>query len=200
MKKLLGVSVALLMLVSSCGNKKHKKHTGIKKEERIEIVPFYKNVAYVKDLHLIDTNQFLVEPEEFLTEAQFDVFTRSMWMLIRDPKAKVYPDFPFSKPYNREELKERFVYCDSMAQVDENDQQIGKAFWACDSITIMNNLARITFYESWYLNTKTNLIEKETLGYSMWSYVKEKEAFREMFVVFRDETAAKKCELYEFSP
>jgi len=198
MKKTIGIALLLFVVLASCG-RKHKAKKEIK-EERIEITPFYKNVAFVKDLHRIDTNIFLVEPEEFLSAEQFNTFTKSLWMLIRNPQSKVYPGASsVSKPWTAEELGERFMYCDSVVQVDENDQPIGKAFWACDSTTIMDNIARITFYESWYLNTRTNLIEKETLGYSAWSYVKDKEAFREMFIVFRDEEAAKKCELYEFS-
>ena len=63
----------------------------------------------------------------------------------------------------------------------------------------MNEISRIIFFESWYLNTKTNLIEKETLGYSVWQYVKDKEAYRELFVVFRDEKAIKKAKKYYFN-
>jgi hypothetical protein len=198
MKKALYILIAVAAFVS-CGRKHKTKHVS-DKQERIEIVPFYKNKVYLQDLHLIDTNQFLVEPEEFLTREQYGKFTNSMWKLIRNPKNKAFPGaMSFTKPHTREDLMERFIECDSVVQVDENDQPIGKPYWACDSTARMNNIALIYFYESWYLNTKTNLIEKETLGYSIWNYVKEKEAFREMFVVFRDEAAAKKCELYEFS-
>jgi TPP-dependent 2-oxoacid decarboxylase len=199
MKKIIAIPFILLVLFSSCGNKKHKKHSAAK-EMRIEIVPFYKNVVYIKDLHLIDTNMFLVEPEEFLSKEQFLKFTEAMWKVIRDPKSKAYGGSTvYNKAYTAEQLRERFVYCDSVVQVDENNNEIGKAFWACDSTFLMDGVSRITFYESWYLNTKTNLIEKETLGYSVWNYVKDKEAFREMFIIFRDPEAALKCEKFEFS-
>jgi hypothetical protein len=197
MKRVLYIFVAVAVFVS-CG-RKHKSKPDEKKQARIEIVPFYKNKVYLQDLHLIDTSQFLVEPEEFLTDEQYAKFTKAMWTLIRDPKGKAFPgSMSATKAYSATELKTRFVTCDSVVQVDENDQPIGKPFLSCDSTSRMNNLAVIYFYESWYLNTKTNLIEKETLGYSVWNYVKEKEAFREMFTVFRDEEAARKCELYEF--
>ena len=191
----------ILLIVAafvSCG-RKHKDKSGSLKQARIEIVPFYKNIVLTQDLHLIDTNLFLVEAEEFLSDEQYKKFTDIIWTIVNDEKPAVFPgsmESYFSK--NKKERRERFVRCDSVVQVDENDQPVGKPFLNCDSTYWRGSMSRVVFYESWYFNTKTNLIEKETLGYSLWNYVKEKEAFREMLVVFRDEEAAKKCELYEF--
>lgn len=195
MKKLIILSVLALLVFTDCGR---KKHTAKKvKEERIEIVPFYRNKVMVQDLHEIDTNLYLVEQEEFLSKPQYENFKRAMWQIIRNPKSRAFngPDYK----YTAEDLRFKVVYCDSVIPVDSLDNPIGKPFLACDSTTVMDNLSRVEFYESWYLNTKTNLIEKETLGYAVWNYVKEKEAFREIFVVFRDDEAREKCKKYYFS-
>jgi hypothetical protein len=198
MKKALYLILVIAAFVS-CG-RKHKSKPAVSKQDRIEIIPFYKNVVLTQDLHLLDTNLILVEPEEFLSGEQYKKFTDALWTIINDERPGIFPgSMPNYFGKNKKERRERFVRCDSVVQVDENDQPIGKPFWSCDSTYWMGSMSRVVFYEAWYLNTKTNLIEKETLGYSVWNYVKEKEAFKEMLIVFRDEEAAKKCELYEFS-
>lgn len=195
MKKLIILSVMALLVFANCGRKKHKTKSA--KEERIELVPFYRNSVDVQDLHRIDTNLYLVEPEEFLNKQQYENFKNAIWQIIRNPKSKVF-DGP-DKISTADVLRDRVVYCDSVVNVDALDNRIGAPYWACDSTSVMDNLSRVEFYESWYLNTKTNLIEKETLGYAVWNYVKEKEAFREILVVFRDDEAREKCKKYYFS-
>ncbi len=197
MKKLIIFSVLALLVFTDCGR---KKHSAKKSEEgRIEIVPFYRNHVMVQDLHQIDTNQFLVEPEEFLSKAQYEIFKNAMWSVIRNPNSKTFVSSSgFIKPSTIAEMRERFVRCDSVVEVDSLDNPLGKPYYACDSTTIMNGVSMIYFFESWYLNPKTNLIEKETLGYSVWSYVPFKEAFKETFLVFRDEQAVEKAKKYYF--
>jgi hypothetical protein len=197
MRKAIYIVLVMAAFVSCV--RKHKKKTAAK-EDLIEIVPFYKNVVLTQDLHLIDTSMFLVEPEEFLNEEQYKKFTDAIWTIVNNDKPGFFPETMinyFGK--TRTQRRERFVKCDSVVQVDENDQPVGKPFLSCDSTYWRNSMSRVVFYESWYFNNKTKLIERETLGYSLWNYVKEKEAFKEMLVVFRNEEAAKKCELYEFS-
>ncbi len=198
MKKLILLSVFVSLLLTNCGRKKHSdKKTN---EERIEITPFYRNKVFVKDLHLIDTNMFLVEKEEFLNEQQLKVLTDAMWAIIRNPTARVFVSSPdFNKPATVTQLRERFVRCDSVIEMDTLGNAISKPYFACDSSTIMNGVSMIYFFESWYLNTKTNLIEKETLGYSVFSYVPFKEAFKEVFLVFRDQQAIDKAKKYYFA-
>lgn len=197
MKKLLILSVLTALCFMNCGRKKHK--TNIKKEERVEIVPFYRNLVSVQDLHEIDTNFYLVEPEEFLNRTQYENFKQSIWRIIRDPKSKVYNWV--NQVATAKELKDRVAYCDSIkeSRFDAQGNETIISGYKCDSVTIMNNLSKIEFYETWYLNTRTNLIEKETLGFSLWNYVKEKEAFREILLVFRDEEARQTCKKYYFA-
>ncbi len=196
MKKLIILSLLVSLVFTDCGRKKHTAKKN--KEERIEIVPFYRNRVMVKDLHELDTNMYLVEQEEFLNKQQLKVLTAAMWSVIKNPGSKVFTNDLY-KPAGAAELKERFIRCDSVIPVDSLDNPIGKAFLSCDSTTIMDGVSLIYFFESWYLNTKTNLIEKETLGYAVWSYVPFKEAFKETFIVFRDEEAREKCKKYYFS-
>jgi hypothetical protein len=197
MKKLIPLFVLALLVLTNCGRKKHtaKKEN----EERIEIVPFYRNSVMTQDLHQIDTNQFLVEPEEFLSKQQYEIYKNAVWSMIRDPKSKVYDSA--DELSDAKDLKDRFAYCDSVVEsgFDAQGNEIITRGFRCDSTSVMNNLSRIEFYESWYLNTKTNLIEKETLGFAVWQYVKDKEAFRELFLVFRDEKAKEKCKKYYLS-
>lgn len=195
MKKLITLSLLALLVFTNCGRKKHKAKST--KEERIEIVPFYRNTVDVQDLHRLDTNLYLVEPEEFLNKQQYENFKNAIWAIIRSPKSKVFDGS--DQLSTADVLRDRVVYCDSVVNVDSLDNRIGDPYWLCDSTSVMDNLSRVEFYESWYLNTKTNLIEKETLGYAVWQYVKDKEAFREIFVVFRDDEAREKCKKYYFS-
>lgn len=195
MKKLITLSLLALLVFTNCGRKKHKAKST--KEERIEIVPFYRNTVDVQDLHRLDTNLYLVEPEEFLNKQQYENFKNAIWAIIRSPKSKVFDGS--DQLSTADVLRDRVVYCDSVVNVDSLDNRIGAPYWLCDSTSVMDNLSRVEFYESWYLNTKTNLIEKETLGYAVWQYVKDKEAFREIFVVFRDDEAREKCKKYYFS-
>src|SRR5215216_3847557 len=109
MKKIITILVLLVIFIS-CG-RKHKK-TKVTKEERIEIVPFYVNDVYTQDLHFIDTNLYLVEPEEFLNKEQFKIFKDAIRTMIRNPKSRLL-NYPGSV-YSEKELKDRFFYCDSI--------------------------------------------------------------------------------------
>ncbi len=196
MKKIITILVLPVIFIS-CG-RKHKNSKAVK-EERIEIVPFYINEVYTQDLHFIDTNLYLVEPQEFLNKEQFKTFKEAIRAMIKDPKSRLL-DSPLHV-YSKEELKDRFFRCDSITEssFDANGNENITRRFMCDSTSAIDNAVHIRFFESWYLNTKTNLIEKETLGYAVWSYVPSKEAFRELFVVFRDDKAMEKCKLYEYA-
>jgi hypothetical protein len=197
MKKLLILSVLASLLFTDCGRKKHSSKAT--KEERIEIVPFYRERVMIQDLHDIDTNLYLVEPEEFLNKEQYANYKSAIWSIIRNPNSKVYNWI--DQKATAEELKSRVVYCDSVREssFDAQGNETITTSFMCDSTSVMDNLSLIYFYESWYLNTKTNLIEKETLGFSIYNYVKQKEAFREIFLVFKDEKAVEKCRKYYFA-
>ena len=187
-----------LVFFSACSRKKHGEKN--QTEERTEIIPFYQNIVTLKDQHQIDTNLFLVEPEEFLDKESFARFTNAIWTLVRNPNSRVlYDAMDTTKVTYKDLIEHRFMECDSVIPVDSLDNPVGPHMWACDSTSRINEISRIYFYESWYLNTKTNLIEKETLGYSVWQYVKDKEAYRELFVVFRDEKALEKARKYYFN-
>lgn len=197
MKKFVILSVLAALCFTNCGRKKHSAKNV--KEERTEIVPFYRNLVSIQDMHEIDTNLYLVEPEEFLDKNQYETFKQAIWRVIRDPKSKVYNWV--DQIATAQELKDRVAYCDSIKEsgFDANGNETITSSFRCDSVSIMNSLSKIEFYESWYLNSKTNLIEKETLGFSLWQYVKEKEAFREILLVFKDEEARAKCKKYYFA-
>lgn len=197
MKKIIAILTAAVLIFPACSRKKHTAKKG--KEERIEIVTFFREKVMVQDLHKIDTNLYYVEKEEFLSEKDYGNFKSSMWSLIRNPNAKVYNWI--DQQATAVELKDRVVFCDSVQEstFDAKGVEVITSRFMCDSVSAMNNLSMVYFYESWYLNTKTNLIEKETLGYSVYQYVKSKEAFRELFFVFRDDEAREKCKKYYFS-
>ena len=197
MKKIIAILAAAVLIFPACSRKKHTAKKG--KEERIEIVPFYREKVMIQDLHKIDTNLYYVEKEEFLNEKDYENFKSTMWSLIRNPKAKVYNWV--DQQATASELKDRVAFCDSVMEssFDAEGNEIVTTRFMCDSVSAMNNLSMVYFYESWYLNTKTNLIEKETLGYSVYQYVKSKEAFRELFFVFKDDEARDKCKKYYFS-
>ncbi len=197
MKKIFYIFALVLVFVSACSRKKHSEKN--QQEGRIEIIPFYQNQVDVKDLQKIDTNLFLVEPEEFLDRESFARLTNAMWALVRNPNSRVFYDGFDTTRIAKDFIQNKLMQCDSVIPVDSLDNTVGPHMWVCDSTSRMNEISRIIFFESWLMNPKTNLIEKETLGYSVWQYVKDKEAYRELFVVFRDEKAVKKAKKYYFN-
>src|SRR5687767_7693221 len=112
MKKLIYIS-ALALLFVACSRKGHKKDAG-KKEERVEIVPFYQNHIEISDLHKLDTNLILVEPEEYMDLPTRKKFIDCIWMMVKNPNSKVYFDSPkYTKPVTYKEIMERWTQCDS---------------------------------------------------------------------------------------
>ena len=88
--------------------------------------------------------------------------------------------------------------CDSIIEsfFDAQGNEVVKKSFACDSTSIFRDICRIDFYETWYFNKETNMIEKDVIGYSVLKFVEERNAFKQLFSVLRDEQAIKKWNKY----
>jgi hypothetical protein len=200
-------------LLYACTN---RSSGGSSSGDRIEITPFIVSKVILQDtlvlnrLFLKDTGykgtfvdpgiSYDNNPALYLEKKEFENLQSSVWTMMRDPKSKIFlglngtaPDW--SKPASKKELRDRFFRCDTvpMSTYDPNGNEIITAVWACDSTSIIDGLGAIYFYETWYFNKANNMIEKEVLGYSLFQYIEEKQAFRQLFFVFRDEEALKKA-------
>lgn len=157
------VSVALLM-----GCTKHEK---IKKEERQVISPFHITRVLMRP---IDSLEVGYDPpfsydQLFLSQAQFEAFEKNLWKALKDSTTKVYPnDGVNNKPIN----KKKFF---------ENAKE-----WTWGHLTMIET------YETWYFDPNTNLIERDVLGYQVMEYVKDKQAYRILGCIFKDEKTKKK--------
>jgi hypothetical protein len=211
MKKIL-LAVLTGILLNACTS----KSSGSTSEDRIEITPFIVSKVILQDTLVInrlfakDTGykgtfiepgfSYDNNPALYLEKREFENLQTSIWAMINEPKSKVFlglngeaPDW--NKPVSKTDLRSRMMRCDTVAMstFDPKGNEIITAVWACDSTSIMEGIAAICFYETWYFNKSNNMIEKEVLGYSVFQYVEDKQAFRQLFYVFRDEEALKKA-------
>ncbi len=208
MKQNLLVLSTVVLILNSCGKKEEAPTAG--KDDRMEITPFMVTKVFLKDTVVINreytadsTHKQRAEPAFnydgnpvlFLNEKQFGQFKEVIWALINDPKSKVLVPSssvaPEWKPADKSRLHDRLIICDSVAQIsfDKNGDEVATPVWACDSVSIVDAIGKIHFYESWYFNKTTNMIERDVLGYSVFQYVVDKQAYRQLFYVFRDEQA-----------
>ncbi|MCW3077183.1 MAG: hypothetical protein JWO32_1792 [Bacteroidetes bacterium] len=135
-------------------------------------------------------------PHLYLNSQQFAAFESAVWLLVKDPKSKVYRSS--GKPVAAKELSDLFKRCDSIEQIsyDPKGNEERKLVFVCDSTSLVEQINKIVFFESWYFNPTTNLIERDLLGYSIWAFMLEKEAWQEVFMVFSDEESYKKVQKY----
>lgn len=194
--------IALTALVVSCSTKPREAE-----DKRTEITPFIVSQIILRDTTQERTDSGKVsapKPEvlntEWLSEKQFKQLESAVWILARDPKSKVYAHLTSAAPSTSQEVKNQIVYCDSIEEssFDAKGTEIVKSVFVCDSNSAVLNIRMIRFCESWYFNKETNMIEKELLGYSLLVYVPEKQAFKPLFYVYRDEEACKVARKNDF--
>ena len=208
MKKIIPI-LSIVLLVSACGTKENK--TEASNSDRMEITRFIVNRVIFQDTLLInrelnDTAKTKLEPHScydgnpalYLKGEQFEKLKEAIWMVIKSPDSKTFfnvnggpPDW--SQPAPKDVIRDKIIMCDSITEssFDEKGNEILTAKFYCDSSSIMDAVSQIYFYESWFLNKKTSMIERDVLGYSLYRYDAEKQGFRQLFYVFRDEEAFK---------
>ena len=221
MKKIIYLPVILFIV--SCSTKPVEttnNKTSENKTDRTEITPFKITAVILKDtiqvktafakseggkLSMNDYNFYYGQPAFFIDQKQFSVFKNAIWTLVRDPKSKVYfqmggAETESTKPVTYQQLRGKVCMCDSVKEssFDAKGQEVINTYWACDSTSVTNQINKIHFYESWYFNPQNNMIERETLGYSVFQYIEEKEAYKQLFMVFKDEESVKKAKKYYF--
>ncbi len=180
-------------------------------QARKEITPLIKTTVILKDTTRIrniasrgegdmsvhDYNEMYMSQTYHLSPAQFSIFQAAMWQAVRSPRSKVY-QFYGSKPWTAKEVRDRVIVCDTVMEsyFDEKNNVVEKKRWICDSTSRLHNVNRLDFYESWYFNPATNMIEKEVLGYCVLEYDRERNIYKGLFNVFRDEKAVAKIKSY----
>lgn len=126
----------------------------------------------------------------FLTEPEFAVIRSSIKELAKNPQEYLYHDVN-EKPLTKEEISFRLVQCDSV--VESNFDATGKEVmikrWMCDSVTMPNLINMIKFYEAWYINNETKLIEKDLLGYAVYAWDDFRKGYRNLFYAFKSKDA-----------
>ena len=81
--------------------------------------------------------------------------------------------------------------CDSMemSNVNVDGKIITTKTFVCDSTSFWLSVNSIFFYESWFYNKRTGEIVRKQLGYGIWQWVEEKQAWRERYVYFTSKEA-----------
>jgi hypothetical protein len=145
-----------------------------------------------KDLSIHEVNYMYNKEMHYLMLSEFNELKKNIWQLIKKPDYFVYSDL-LGNPLTSKELRDKFIMCDSISEegVDAKGNVIEIASYVCDSISRFESISKINFFETWYVNKSTNLIEKEVIGYQVLSFDSEKEAYRELFFVVRNEEAKK---------
>ena len=201
------IYLPLILFIVSCATKPVEtsdNKNNDNKTERVEITPFKITEVILKDtlqvktaltksdggkLSISDYNYYYGRPAFYIDQKQFSVFKNAIWTLVRDPKSKVYFQMggADTKPATYQQLRDKICRCDSIIEssFDAKGLETITKSWACDSTSVTSQINKIQFYESWYFNPKNNMIERETLGYSVLQYIEEKEAYKELFMVFQ---------------
>jgi hypothetical protein len=140
-----------------------------------------------------------IRPRTFLNSEDFNQLCIGIKSLIAEPSSQVYFD-PAGKAIDKTMLRDRILRCDSIIETSydrEGKETVIRSF-QCDSVSVLNNINMVVFYESWYFNKTNKMIEKEVLGYSVLEYVDKRKAYKELFLVFKDEKARNKVRKYCF--
>ena len=213
MMRKLSILIILLSLWA-CSNKEGEPGPG-GNAERVEITPFKINKVLLRDTELVKTVYMLTDSGrmsitdyqynwdkdyKFLDYTGFTALRQAVWALVRNPGSKVYVN-PMGNASTPSEVKERVIQCAMIEEssFDKNGDETIQSKYMCDSVTTIRNINQIRFFESWYFNSATNMIERELLGYSVHEYVPDKMAFRELFDVFVNEKALEKARKYYFN-
>ena len=214
MIKHLSILIIALSLIA-CSRKEGTET--VSNGKRTEITPFKISRVILKDTTSVKTISAMAKlydstmsvsdyvynfdtETRYLNFYQFGLVKNGIWGLIKNPESKVFTD-PMGKPLTAAEKRDRIALCDSIHEsvFDANGEEINMVRYACDTTSVLTGINRIDFYESWYFNSTNNMLERDLLGYSFHQYVKEKNAFRNVFYVFKDEAGFEKAKKHYFS-
>jgi hypothetical protein len=212
MMKKLGI-LLLVLLIWSCSRKGEKDMGSA--SQRTEITPFKINKILLRDTQLIKSfyaeadsgrmtiNEYIENwgrDYKFLDNTSFNALRKAIWTLVKNPESRVYIN-QFETPASAKEVKERVIACAMLEETsfDAEGNEVIQSRFNCDSMTTIRNINQIRFFESWYFNPETNMIERELLGYSVHEFVSDKNAFRELFDVFVNDAALQKARQYYFN-
>jgi hypothetical protein len=209
-KKLL-VPIAIGIIIWSCSKKESKESI----QQRIEITPFKINKVLLMDTQSIKTVFVLADSGrmsiaeyqynwgrdyKFLDLTSFNALRKAVWALVKSPGARVFVN-PLNNASSQKEVQDRVVQCGTIQETafDAEGNEVIQTRFNCDSMSAIRNINQIRFFESWYFNSETNMIERELLGYSVHEFVADKNAFRELFDVFVNDAALEKARKYYFN-
>ncbi len=210
MKKITSLLAISVLLMSACSPKQEK--TGEINGDRIEITPLIVNRVIFQDTFLINRSyadsskgktitphsSYDPNPALYLKDQEFNKMKEAVLAALHSSDSKVFlsnnggaPDW--TKPASKQEIREKMIVCDSIKEssFDADGNEILTPKFYCDSTSIMDQISQIYFYETWYFNKKSNMIEREVRGYSVYWYDAERQAFRQLFYVFKDEESFK---------
>ena len=207
----LGILVLILSLWACAKTEDKNSET----EKRREITPFKLTKILLRDTQSVKTAYFLADSGrmtitayqedwdkdyKFLDNTSFSALRKAIWALVRNPDSRVYVN-PTANASTPQEVKDRIVQCAMIEEssFDTEGNEIIQSRMNCDSMSTIRNINQIRFFESWYFNPATNMIERELLGYSVHEYVADKNAFRELFDVFVNDAALEKARKYYFN-
>lgn len=200
------IAPVLLGLVFSCSTTTEKIDKADTESDLVEITPFIINKVMLYDTTqlknfpsgMLQVDYMQMKGAYFLDQAGLNAFRTQMNAAFMNPKSLIYYS-PFDEtPLTQKQKRDKYMKCDSLMQtnVDASGKEVTTEIFACDSTSFFYMMSTINFYESWYYNKRTSEIEKKQLGYSVWQYDSDKEAFRELFIYFVSEEARKKAIKY----
>lgn len=209
------LSILILLLSIWACSRKEEKDTPGSDSKRVEITPFKINKVQLIDTQSIRTVYLLSDSGrmsiaeyqynwgkdyKYLDFASFSALRKAVWALVKAPGSRVYVN-PLGNASTPAEVKERVVQCGMIEEsmFDSEGNEIIKSRFNCDSMSTIRHINQIRFFESWYFNSQTNMVERELLGYSVHEFVAEKNAFRELFNVFVNDAALEKARKYYFN-
>lgn len=196
-----------IVILISCKQQNSEVKLESKENDRTEVTPCIVNNFVLRDTTPIDRiakeyeslpvmayNGSSESQRIFLTEPEFNILKQSVKKLIYDPRSFVYADV-LGKPLTTAELKKLVVKCDTiiMSSYDANGKELTERTWACDSVSVYKEINMIKFYESWFIINKTNLLEKEMLGYGVYFFDTHYKLYRPLFHVFKDSLSKEKA-------
>jgi len=206
--------LTIILFVWAC-SRKQEKDIPHSEQQRVEITPFKINKVLLIDTQSIKTVYLLSDSGrmsiaqyqynwgkdyKYLDFASFSALRKAVWALVKSPGSRVFVN-PLDKVSGQKEVQDRVVQCGMVEEVnfDAEGNEIIKSRFNCDSMSTIRNINQIRFFESWYFNSKTNMIEREVLGYSLHEFVADKNAFRELFDVFVNDAALEKARKFYFN-
>ena len=199
------VLLSALLLGCNNPNKNNKDNSG-----KIEITPFIESSVILFDTTSIKTMakevgegtlheyQSIRGHEYFLNEVQFNEYKKLVQAMLKDPNAKLYQFGELTKPG---QISKKFTITNDSVEQEQFDKD-GNSFTVkvpgvTDSTWAVDGIRQIDFFETWFYDSKTNMIDKQLLGYSVITTDPIKNFERELFSVFVNDEAFIKFKKYK---